>query len=70
MTERELSQAVWLRHETRLLEKLLEREHDDTLASMLIEHKSRLEEERMRIFAYVCCIHDAKVRVIAIMRYL
>lgn len=70
MTERELSQAVHLKAELDALRRVaVEESSDDVLRA--IEAQARVVElARLEIMAFIATIPDARVRAIAVMRFL
>lgn len=70
MTERELSQAVHLKAELDALRRVaVEESSADVL--MAIDAQARaVESARLEVMAFIATIPDARVRAIAVMRFL
>ena len=70
MTERELSQAVHLKAELDALRRVAVEESSDDVLRAIEAQARAVELARREIMAFIATIPDARVRAIAVMRFL
>lgn len=70
MTERELSQAVHLKAELDALSRVAAEEGSEDVLMAIDRQKKAVESARLEVMAFIAAIPDARVRAIAVMRFL
>lgn len=70
MTERELSQAVHLKMELDALRRVAGREPSQEVMGAIERQARAVELARLEVMAFIATIPDARVRAIAVMRFL
>lgn len=70
MTERELSQAVHLKAELDALRRVAIREPSPEVLRAIDAQALAVEAARLEVMAFIATIPDARVRAIAVMRFL
>lgn len=70
MTERELSQAVHLKAELDALRSVAAEEGSDDVLMAIDAQARAVEAARLEVMAFIATIPDARVRAIAVMRFL
>ena len=70
MTERELSQAVHLKAELDALHRIAAIEPSPDVLGAIDRQAKAVESARLEIMAFIATIPDARVRAIAVMRFL
>lgn len=70
MTERELSQAVHLKAEPYALRRVAAKESSDDVPRAIEGQARAVEAARLEVMAFIAAIPDARVRAIAVMRFL
>ena len=70
MTERELSQAVHLKAELDALRRVAAEESSEDVLRAIDAQARAVEAARLEVMAFIATIPDAKVRAIAVMRFL
>lgn len=70
MTERELSQAVHLKAELDALRRVASREPSLEVLRAIDRQAMAVESARLEVMAFIAAIPDARVRAIAVMRFL
>lgn len=70
MTERELSQAVHLKAELDALRRVAAEESSADVLMAIAAQARAVESARLEVMAFIAAIPDARVRAIAIMRFL
>lgn len=70
MTERELSQAVHLKAELDALRRVAAEEGSDDVLKAIDRQEKAVESARLEVMAFIAAIPDARVRAIAVMRFL
>ena len=70
MTERELSQAVHLKTELDALRRVAAEERSADVLMAIDRQAKAVEYARLEVMAFIATIPDARVRAIAVMRFL
>ena len=70
MTERELSQAVHLKTELDALRRVAAEESSADVLRVIDRQAKAVESARLEVMAFIATIPDARVRAIAVMRFL
>ena len=70
MTERELSQAVHLKAELDALRRVAALEPSPEVLRSIDRQAKAVESARLEVMAFIATIPDARVRAIAVMRFL
>lgn len=70
MTERELSQAVHLKAELDALRRVSAEEGSEDVLKAIDRQEKAVESARLEVMAFIAAIPDARVRAIAVMRFL
>lgn len=70
MTERELSQAVHLKAELDALRRVAAEEVSEDVLRAIDRQEKAVESARLEVMAFIAAIPDARVRAIAVMRFL
>lgn len=70
MTERELSQAVHLKAELDALRRVAAEESSADVLMAIDAQAQAVEAARLEVMAFIATIPDARVRAIAVMRFL
>lgn len=70
MTERELSQAVHLKAELDALRRVAAEESSEDVLMAIDAQARAVEAARIEVMAFIATIPDARVRAIAVMRFL
>lgn len=70
MTERELSQAVHLKAELDALRRVADEESSADVLRAIDRQARAVESARLEVMAFITTIPDARVRAIAVMRFL
>lgn len=70
MTERELSQAVHLKDELDALRRVAAEEGSEDVLRAIDRQEKAVESARLEVMAFIAAIPDARVRAIAVMRFL
>lgn len=70
MTERELSQAVHLKAELDALRRVAAEESSEDVLRAIDAQARAIEAARLEAMAFVATVPDARVRAIAVMRFL
>lgn len=70
MTERELSQAVHLKAELDALRRVAAEESSPEVLGAIGAQARAVEAARLKVMAFISTIPDARVRAIAVMRFL
>ena len=70
MTERELSQARSLQAEMDALRRVAAEESSPEVLRAIDEHAKAVESARLEVMAFIATIPDARIRAIAVMRFL
>lgn len=70
MTERELSQARNLQAELDALRRVASREPSKDVLSAIDRQARAVESARLEVMAFIATIPDARIRAIAVMRFL
>ena len=70
MTERELSQAVHLKAELDALRRVAAEERSADVLMAIDRQAKAVEAARLEVMAFIATIPDARVRAIAVMRFL
>lgn len=70
MTERELSQAVHLKSELDALRRVASLEPSPEVLRSIDRQAKAVESARLEVMAFIATIPDARVRAIAVMRFL
>ena len=70
MTERELSQAVHLKAELDALRRVAAEEGSVEVLSAVDAQARAVEAARLEVMAFIATIPDARIRAIAVMRFL
>ena len=70
MTERELSQAVHLKAELDALRRVAAEEGSEDVLRAIDRQEKAVESARLEVMAFIAAIPDARVRAIAVMRFL
>lgn len=70
MTERELSQAVHLKTELDALRRVAAEERSADVLMAIDRQAKAVESARLDVMAFIATIPDARVRAIAVMRFL
>ena len=70
MTERELSQAVHLKAELDALRRVAAEESSAEVLMAIDAQAQAVEAARLEVMAFIATIPDARVRAIAVMRFL
>lgn len=70
MTERELSQAVHLKAELDALRMVASEERSADVLMAIDRQARAVEAARLEVMAFIATIPDARVRAIAVMRFL
>lgn len=70
MTERELSQAVYLKAELDALRRVASREPSPEVLDAIERQARAVELARLEVMAFIATIPDPRIRAIAIMRFL
>lgn len=70
MTERELSQAVHLKAELDALRRVAAEESSEDVLRAIDRQEKAVESARLEVMAFIAAIPDARVRAIAVMRFL
>lgn len=70
MTERELSQAVHLKAELDALRRVADEESSDDVLRAIEAQALAVEAARLEVMAFIATVPDARVRAIAVMRFL
>lgn len=70
MTERELSQAVHLKAELDALRRVADEESSEDVLRTIDSQARAVEAARLEVMAFIAAIPDARVRAIAVMRFL
>ena len=70
MTERELSQATHLKAELDALRRVAAEEGSEDVLRAIDRQEKAVESARLEVMAFIAAIPDARVRAIAVMRFL
>ena len=70
MTERDLSMAVHLKAELDALRRVASLEPSPEVMRSIDKHAKAVESARLEVMAFIATIPDARVRAIAVMRFL
>lgn len=70
MTERELSQATHLKAELDALRRVAAEEGSEDVLMAIDRQEKAVESARLEVMAFIAAIPDARVRAIAVMRFL
>lgn len=70
MTERELSQAVHLKAELDALRRVAAEERSADVLTAIDAQSRAVEAARLEVMAFIAAIPDARVRAIAVMRFM
>lgn len=70
MTERELSQAVHLKAELDALRRVASEESSEDVLRAIDMQARAVEAARLEVMSFIAAIPDARVRAIAVMRFL
>ena len=70
MTERELSQAVYLKAELDALRRVAAEESSADMLIAIDAQARAVEAARLEVMAFIATVPDARVRAIAVMRFL
>lgn len=70
MTERELSQAVYLKAELDALRRVAAEESSAGVLMAIDRQAKAVEAARLEVMAFIATVPDARIRTIAVMRFL